>query len=377
MSRKPVWPPRIHKHVSGRAFVRWKGHNHYLGKYDSAEARTAYRRLLVELESGLAKLPPKNGASVSAVVAAWFTHEAPRYSERGRERIAFRLALEPLLALYGTDSASSFDADKLETLQLAMAAGSWLSEDEKAKRRKVSNRGPIQWSRKVINQRIGRIRRVWRWAERKKLVPPGAYGALRTLPGLRANDARVRNLPKRKPATAADVERIVASAPPLAAAAIQLLWWSGMRPGELQVMRLQDVERADPGCWLYRPMEHKTEHLEFDRVIAMGPKCIAILTAWLAQLGTIDPTAYVFPGRNGARLRKDSLSQMARRAAQAAGVQGFTLYQLRHSAKDRIVKAFGLDTARAFLGQHSLGTTNEYGTQLDTEAASDAARKVG
>ena len=39
----------------------------------------------------------------------------------------------------------------------------------------------------------------------------------------------------------------------------------------------------------------------------------------------------------------------------------------------RVTRELGLDAARSFLGQKSLGTTNEYGDALDLQAAARAA----
>ena len=46
--------------------------------------------------------------------------------------------------------------------------------------------------RKVINQRIGKIVRVVRWATENELIPPGTYQALKAVSGLRKGRSAAR-----------------------------------------------------------------------------------------------------------------------------------------------------------------------------------------
>ena len=64
------------------------------------------------------------------------------------------------------------------------------------------------------------------------------------------------------------------------------------------------------------------------------------------------------------------------RACRKAGVR-LQPYGGRHATKDRVTRAAGLDAARAVLGQSSLGTTNDYGSQLDLETAARVAARLG
>ena len=66
-----------------------------------------------------------------------------------------------------------------------------------------------------------------------------------------------------------------------------------------------------------------------------------------------------------------------KRAAKKTGRPWWRNYCLRHGAKQRITKECGLDVARSVLGQKSIGTTNEYGTQVDIAQAVRAAEKLG
>jgi site-specific recombinase XerD len=395
MSRSPQWPPPVYTDPRGYARARvWIDgcpRNVHLGKPGSAEARARYARLLHEGPAGeasqpAAPLPPAladpQTVTVAEAVARFLSHAEQTYDPRGREPINMRLALAPVLALYGTEPVRAFGTTQLEAVQTAMADGSWMNEEERAAR---ARRGQsCRWSRNVVNRRIVRIRTCWRWLERAGLVPEGRYAHLLTVPTLSANIRWVRVLPRRKGCTRQDLDKVVALAPGPVAALLEVEWHCGARPGELRVMEAADVDcTVDP--WEYRPGRHKGSWRDGDRVIVLGPEAQRILAPWLerAQGG------YVFPPllgrrqtgspekyRQGACYQPESLSRAVARAARRAGV-ALTAYQARHAAKRRLTRSHNLDVARAVLGQKSLGTTAGYDEALDLDAAARAMRECG
>jgi integrase len=61
---------------------------------------------------------------------------------------------------------------------------------------------------------------------------------------------------------------------------IQLQLLTGMRPGQVTVMRTGDLDRTSE-IWSYVPQRHKTEHICKERRIYLGPKAQSILQPWL------------------------------------------------------------------------------------------------
>lgn len=364
MSRPVKFPPAIHSHKSsGQDRVRWQGRDYYLGRTGSAESRAAYARLVAQLADGLAPKPKATASAITVnqVVAAWETEERPRYDQAGREPDAFRRSLLPLRIMFGPTPAADFDADALETLRAAMCDGSWNPDVN-----------TVGWSRVTVNRRIVRVRTVWRWAERKKLVPAGAWGNLLSLRGLAPNDRRVRQSPKRKAYSWEDVRAVVRELPPTPRLMLLLQWWTGMRSGEVRILRPCDVDRTDAD-WVYRPSQHKNLWRGQSRIVLLGPKCRALLRR---LIDAVPPDEYLF-GTGPGRCYKDyTYAQVVSRAADRAGVVGFHPYCCRHAAKDRIKRAMGLDAARAVLGQKSISVTDGYGEQLDLRQATEAARKL-
>lgn len=359
--------------------MRYESRDYYLGKYGSPEAARAYAKLLTQLAAGLppARRGPDTPLSVAGVASAWLEGDAPRYGGSA-EAGQFDRALAVLVRLYADLPAADFRARHLDAVRLAMASGSWMTDAERDALRRDRSPG---WCRNVVNRQTVRLRTVWRWAEREGLVPEGSWAHLRTLPGLKANDGRARATAKRKAAAWADVLAVVKRCEAPVRAMLLTQWWSGCRSGEVRTMRRGDLDRSGP-VWVYRPRLHKTAHLGQTRVVALGRRCQAALRAFVEAAPDDDAYLFVPPpgGRPGAVAQacysRKTYSRAVRRAARRAGV-GLVPYQLRHAAKDRVTRHFGLDAARAVLGQSSLAVANSYGEAVDLKSAEEVARRLG
>jgi integrase len=381
--RKAQWPPPVRKHSSGQAACRIRGKDYYLGKFGSPEARAAYARLLVE-QANRPEPPPAAKAagpavvSVSAVVARWLRDDLPRFPAGSREPVAYRYALSALVRLFGPLPAADFDAGCLGRLQSALASGDWLTDQEKAKRPSHQRSGMVA---RTANMHVGRVKSVWRWAERVGMVPRGSHAHLSSLPGLRANDARVRHSQAHRPATFEEVRQVVRQLSPVGRAMLLLQWWSGMRSGEVRVMRAGQVDTSGD-VWLYRLGSHKNAWRGQTRVVALGPKCKALLAPWLEGRQATD---YLFPptrSRSDCKRAErgcyssETYARMVARAAARAGVEGFSPYSCRRSAAERITRIAGIEAARAVLGHKGVGMTAHY-AGVDLRHAAEVARRLG
>lgn len=392
--------PPVYNRKDGSCYARvWRDgrpKDYRLGKAGSPEAQAKYAALCSELAKS-PHHPLPAGASAAGVtvaeVAAHWTLAAPNeYPPTSGEPQQFRYAIAPLVALYGSTLARAFDAAALERVVEAMASGAWIAADPAAVDRAAAqpNR-PAGWTRGVVARRLGRIRTLWRWAERRKLVPAGSWAALLVVRPPRKGRAR-EAATRQRSATWEQVQAIASKAPAPAAALIQLQWLTGMRSGEVRTMRLVDIDRETGPLvdglrvWLYRPQSHKGAWRENDagRVIPLGGRCQEVLGPWLAAaLGDAtaagDPTAPLFRPCHRHRQSRTCYSdtgyaQAIRRAAVLVGLPWFHPYVCRHAAKTRFKRDAGLDAARAMLGQQSVNTTELYGDQ-DLEAAARIAAK--
>jgi len=204
---------------------------------------------------------------------------------------------------------------------------------------------------------------------------------------------------------------------------VELQMLTGMRPGEVCILRPMDVDRRGK-VWLYRPADHKTAHHGHKRVVPIGPRGQEILGPFLArppedycfapdeaqahrnavrrarrrtrvqpsQQNRRTPEPEEFPGDrydpdSYRRAIEYAIAATNRAATQQAKAEGreageneliphWHPHPLRHTAATIIRREMGLDAARALLGHRSLGITDTC-AELDQALAVEAARKLG
>jgi integrase len=204
---------------------------------------------------------------------------------------------------------------------------------------------------------------------------------------------------------------------------IQVQLLTGMRPGEVCIMRLCDIDRTSQP-WAYRPSHHKTEHFHHERVVFLGPKTQELLLPLFKEQS---PETFLFspiaavqerlvrqhaarvtplscgnvPGSNRKRNPKRrpgdcycpiSYCRAIVRACRMAfpvpgglsGTEAITWrrqhswhpHQLRHNAATRLRKQFGLDIAQVILGHKTLAATQIY-AERDMESAQKVMAEIG
>ena len=275
-------------------------------------------------------------------------------------------------------------------------------------------------SRKVINAQIGMIKRMFKWGASKQLVPVYIFQGLQTLEGLRQGRSEAKERPPVKPVPELYVRAVLPFTAPTIAVMIQVQLLTGMRSGELVIMRPCDIEiKGD--IWQYRPHQHKTAHHGIKRVVSLGPQVQQLIRPYLKR--RID--AYCFspaevmverlklrhtqrktplscgnlPGSNckdnpehtpGEKYNTQNYYQAVQYAIKAYNEElkscgiikddseaiKWTPHQLRHNAATKIRKEISLDAARALLGHRHLTMTDGY-AELDETLATDAALRFG
>jgi integrase len=203
------------------------GKDHYLGKYESAESREKYHRLVAEWfaivhagRPGTAASEPVGGLTVNELILAYVRFVDGYYVKDGRATIEpgnIRLVLRIVRRLYGTTHATSFGPLALKAVRDEMVrAGNCRSE---------------------INRRVGRVVRMFKWGVSEELVPPNVYEALRAVAGLRKGRSQAREKPPVGPVAEADVEAVRSHVSRQVWAMIEIQRLTAMRPGEVVIMR--------------------------------------------------------------------------------------------------------------------------------------------
>lgn len=363
MGRKKRWPPTVTKHSSGQARVRWKGTDYYLGVYGSPEATAKYIEHLQEWERQEKEIRERQtnpqGLVTLTVIEAMERFDTQElvhkpYKERKHYQRWYPIVRRVCKGMACKD---------LNTLILEQIRSEMINKS---------------WSRGVVNAAVRRFRTMWRWVESQGYAPRGSWDHLRTLAPLRKNDPRVKTLPSRRPVDWLTVVKVCRVCRKDVRTIILLLWYTGMRPAEAALMRPCDLDRSKE-IWFYNLDKHKNDWRGQPRFVALGSKSQKLLTP---LLDNALPDTFLFSPdvSKKQRLRpyytSDKLAQYIKRACKRAGVS-MTAYQLRHAAKQRITRALGLDSARAFLGQSSLSTTDKYAAGSDRKLAEEVAKKLG
>jgi integrase len=244
-----------------------------------------------------------------------------------------------------------------------------------------------------------------------EMVPPEVLVGLAAVRGLEKGRSAARETEPVRPVAEAFVEATLPFLRPQVGAMVRLQLHSGMRPGEVVVMRGLDIDTTGK-VWLYRPGsdkgpqgDHKTAHRGHQRIVPLGPRCQEIVKAHLRP----DLTAFLFrpwetmvdlraeqrrkrktkvqPSQKDRRRKRPkkkpgerysvaSYALSIKRACQKAGVPHWHPHQLRHTKATEIRREAGLDAARAVLGHRSPRVTEVY-AEIDAAKAADVMAKLG
>lgn len=267
---------RLHK-PSGLAVVRLNGRDHYLGKHGTEESWREYRRLIAEWFAARHQRPEaaadghgRRSVTVDELLTAYWEHARDRHRARrsgGLEKV--RSVMGPLHELYGQRPAEEFGPLALKTVR------DRLNDGGRACR--------------TLNEYAGLIKQIFRWGVEHELVPAHVHEALRAVSGLRESDAQAPLSEPVDPAPEHQVEAVLPLVSPAVRAMIELQRLTGMRPGEVVIMRGCDLDIGGR-TWVYTPAHHKNAHRGQTRRIYLGPKAQRTLEPWLKT----DLSAYLF-----------------------------------------------------------------------------------
>lgn len=365
-----------------------------LGRFGSAESRREYARVIAEWEAAGRSLP-KNGTgptpdiTVAEMLVRYWTFAEGYYPPAGTID-DLKFALRPLRELYGHTFAKDFGPLALEAIRNRMVAAGLC--------------------RKVVNRRVGQIKRAFKWAVAKEIVPPSVFHGLQAVEGLKKGRCAAPDHAKVKPVDDAHVDAVLPFLPKPVRAMIQLQRVTGMRPAEVCLMRAADIDATGP-VWTYRPAHHKTLHHGKVRTVTIGPRGQDILKPWIAAAPTADDylfsprravearaaerrLARVVPIRPKQEARRAKLRAKVRkrppgerydahgynraiaRACRRAGVPTWGPNRLRHNYATDIRRRFGLEAAQVLLGHSKADVTQVY-AERDLGLAEKIAAEVG
>jgi len=146
------------------------------GPFDSPESRTAFAKLQLEICTSPTGAVVVNNISLVELFVLFLDHAEQHYRRADgsptHELSEYKLICRHVRELYGSNPATEFGP-------LAL----------RAVRQKVIDVG---WCRSLVNQRIGRVRRIFKWGAGEQLIPVAVHLALGTVQGLQRGRSKVR-----------------------------------------------------------------------------------------------------------------------------------------------------------------------------------------
>jgi integrase len=267
-----------------------------------------------------------------------------------------------------------------------------------------------QMRRTTINGVVKQWVRMFKWAVSQELVSVRAYQALTTVESLKKGHPGTIDSKKVKSVKDEYVDKCLPYTSQVVADMIRLQRLTGMRSGELVTLRPVDIDKETvKGVWLYMPNSHKTDYLDFEKVIPLGKKSQNILKKYMVR----PPEKYCFsPAQSLRQIRQvrhekrttpqkygnnigtniteepqwtasekyttgtyRQAVEYAQQAAKADGkkIKRWTPHQLRHSRATELNKQYGQSAVKAALGHLTLTASQGY-IDRDLELAISVAQ---
>jgi integrase len=347
--------------------VTLNGKCFYFGKYENPQSKIAYDQKIQEwLSNGRSLVKSEtNEASditVNRLLELFLAYAQKTYVKDGRptsQLSNIKLAIRAARTTYGETLARDFSAVALRRIRDQIVAEGRLC-------------------RREINRRTNLIGQIFRWGVGEGLIPPSVGHSIREFTHLRRGRT---DIPDHDPVQAVSWDVVEATLPFLSRqcrAMVLLQWETGMRPGEVCLMRACDIDSA----WCYRPHRHKTQHHGKERPIYLRPNVTrAILEPWLRDRA---PDAYLFSAAEamlearpasttrhrrikkhpkvvpGSRYTTNSYYGHVQVACRKAGVEPWNPHRLRHSFMTRCEAQCGAEVARTQAGHSEVAISERY-----------------
>ncbi len=239
---------------------------------------------------------------------------------------------------------------------------------------------------KTINSYLGYIRRLMKWALDEALIGAQAKAELSQVSNIKRGRSSARDTEDVRPVAPEFVKAVQKALPPSLADMIQVQLLTGMRPGEVCIMRWEDIERRTK-VWVYRPTDHKNLWRRQPRAVVIGPRAQKILSKYEGQASFVfsprlalaeryraaQKNAVELPRTIGDHWHREAYTRAIARVCEALKIPTWSPNRLRHNCATEVRRHFGISAARAVLG-HSFGdaVTDRY----SFDAAEDEIVKV-
>lgn len=348
---KSVIPKYRHHKASGQAVVTVDGRDIYLGSYGSAESRGQYGVILAKIarqEPVVEAQPevPLSLLTVDEVLVGYYDHCQTHYVKHGQQTSEVPLVamtIKPLHEKYGDVPAAQFGPRLLKLFREDLVG--------------------LGWCRNTVNQAIGRVRRIFKWAVAEEMIGPEVLQKLQAVDALRAGRTVAPDRPKRTALSSDRIEPIRQRVRPLVRDLIDLQLATGARSGELLSLTAAMIDRAG-SVWVATLQRHKSDSSGQNRKLYFSPRAQQVLAGYLSA----DRESLLF------RMRRDAYCRAIVRACEELKIDRWTPHHLRHTFLTRIREEYGIEAAQVLAGHTAPDMTAVYSVKMDSLAATVAAQ---
>ncbi len=377
------------------AVVRLNGKDFTLGRFESEEATLNYDRLI--------GIWLKNGRQLSSIEAKEFLGQKKTKSD------CESLTITKICIDYVRDREQKYkSANELDTLKRVLRefrsrfgeteAELFSESNFQAFRRhlitfgiqpKSPDQKPKTLSRYVVNKYCRHIVRLFEFAsETSNAIPKQIYQSIAAVKPLKPKD---RVAPETRPIRLVEesiVELTIQKLHPIIADMIRLQLLTGMRPGEVCMIRPGDIIQGED-AWAFYPTSHKTAHQGSDRKIYFGPDAQKILKKYMdrpKKRNCFSPQDRLADRQKKATVAGKKVQdlyttrtyrQAIWRGCDKAEIERWSPNRLRKTAATKIRKLGGLDAAQAVLGHKHRSTTERFYAELENSLAVSIMAEMG
>lgn len=156
----------------------------------------------------------------------------------------------------------------------------------------------------------------------------------------------------------------------------------GLRRGELLGLRWKDIDFKNDVLHVRQQVNHEgmvttPKSKKAKRAIPLTDDLMTLLREHKLKLGALG-AEYVFPDEAGGHRKPRALDKHFERATARAGIEGYTLHDLRHTAITRWrEKGIDLEVAAALAGHSTIKITAEIYSDANMDRKRSAMEKLG
>jgi len=198
MPRPVDYVPQHCRHApTETGYVRLNGKSHYTGRWGSPEARAAYDRLIRDwIANGRQPLDPVDGPDaylVDDLIAEFWLYAKDRYKHPDGtptgELRNVRYAVKPLRPMFGRLPVDEFGPKELKAYREQLIAK--------------------DLCRRVVNQQVSIVRRIFNWGVSEEKVRPEAAFGLTRVRALDYGRSKARESERVRPVEEADMKVVL------------------------------------------------------------------------------------------------------------------------------------------------------------------------